>query len=79
MTDHNIATVNQIPDLGSQSDDALVALIGNAKALLAARQRDRCRKATAEIRRLARAHGLDVTVTGQQNTRSTRRSKKKAV
>jgi hypothetical protein len=52
-----------LPALDAQDDDALLAMIGRAQGLLAARKRERQREAVAAIRRMARQHGLDVSVT----------------
>lgn len=43
-------------------DEDLRRVIERARTLLAARATERRRQATAEIRRLAREHGLDVAV-----------------
>lgn len=50
------------PALEAQDDEALLAVIGRAQGLLAARKRQRQREAVAAIRRMARQHGLDVSV-----------------
>lgn len=49
--------------LDAQTDDALRALIARAHGLLDARKAQRRRQALAQIRNLAREHGLDVSVT----------------
>lgn len=50
------------PPLESHSDDGLRALIRQAKELLSARENQRRKQAAAQIRRLAKEHGLDVSV-----------------
>jgi len=49
-------------DLESHSDQALRDLIGDARRILKAREERRKKDALAEIRRIAKAHGLDVAV-----------------
>jgi hypothetical protein len=49
-----------IASLDRQPDETLRDLIARAKALLASRTNERQDRALAEIRRLAREHGLDV-------------------
>ena len=49
-------------DLDSQSDDALRAVIENARSILEARKTERKKQAVAEIRRIAKEHGLDVAI-----------------
>jgi hypothetical protein len=50
-------------DLDSHSDQALRDLIDDARQILKAREARRKKDALAEIRRIARAHKLDVAVT----------------
>lgn len=50
--------------LPQADDDKLVALIAEAQALLDERAKTRKRDALSEIRRLAKAHGLDIAVKG---------------
>lgn len=49
-------------DLESQSDEALRDLIDEAGRILKAREMRRKKDALAEIRRIAKVHGLDVAV-----------------
>lgn len=46
----------------AQTDDRLRELITHARGILAAREEKQKKDALAEIRRLARAHGLDIAV-----------------
>ena len=67
MNEHTTptATTNQELDLKSldrQSDATLTDLIAHAQSLLAARETERKRKAVAEIKALAKAHGLNVAI-----------------
>lgn len=58
-------TATQALDLKSldhASDEVLTDLIAHAQSLLAARESERKRKAVAEIKALAKAHGLDVAI-----------------
>ena len=50
-------------DPESHSDQALRDLIGDARRILKAREERRKKDALAEIRRIAKAHKLDVAVT----------------
>ena len=54
--------VPTIQNLESQSDDDLCSVIEQAKAVLEARESERKKQAVAEIRRIAKEHGLDVAV-----------------
>jgi len=56
-------------DLESQSDQELRDLIGEAGRILKARQERRKKDALAEIRRIAKAHKLDVAVTRRPRKR----------
>jgi len=56
-------------DLESHSDQALRDLIGEAGRILKARQAQRKKDALAEIRRIAKAHKLDVAVTKRPRKR----------
>ncbi|WP_065331621.1 hypothetical protein [Tritonibacter mobilis] len=49
-------------DLEAQSDQELQTLIGKAEAILQARADKRKQEALAEIRRIAKANGLDVAI-----------------
>jgi hypothetical protein len=51
-----------VEGLASQSDDTLRAMIAEASALLESRAQERRKHALAEIQRLARETGLDVSV-----------------
>lgn len=51
-----------VESLASQSDDTLRAMIAEASALLESRAQERRKHALAEIQRLARENGLDVSV-----------------
>jgi hypothetical protein len=62
MTDNQIHDTGILAGLDAQPDDVLLAVIGRAKGVLAARKRTRQREAAATIRRLARQHELDVSV-----------------
>lgn len=56
-------------DLESQSDQELRDLIGEAGRILKAREERRKKDALAEIRRIAKAHKLDVAVTKRPRKR----------
>lgn len=49
-------------NLDAQSDDDLRDVIAQARSVLAARENKRKKQAVSEIRRIAKEHGLDVTV-----------------
>lgn len=51
-----------LKNMDRASDEALTDLIARAKSLLAARETERKRKAVAEIKALAKAHGLNVAI-----------------
>ena len=48
--------------LDSRSDDALRDVIDQAKGILETRESERKKQAVAEIRRIAKEHGLDVAI-----------------
>lgn len=48
--------------LETQSDESLRMLITRARGILAARDEKQKKDALAEIRRIAKAHGLDVAI-----------------
>jgi len=56
-------------DLDSHSDQALRDLIDDARRILKAREERRKKDALAEIRRIAKAHKLDVAVTKRPRKR----------
>lgn len=56
-------------DLERQSDQELCDLIGEAGRILKARQAQRKKDALAQIRRIAKAHKLDVAVTKRPRKR----------
>ena len=51
-----------LKSLDRQSDATLTDLIAHAQSLLAARDTERKRKAVAEIKALAKAHGLNIAI-----------------
>ncbi|MHC2633949.1 hypothetical protein ACVME5_006632 [Bradyrhizobium liaoningense] len=56
------ASLTQTEDLGTMSDDALRALIAQAKSLLATRENKRRNEALVLIRQLAKDHGLGIAI-----------------
>lgn len=62
--------------LDQASDDALQELISKAQALLAERENSRKREAIAKIKKLAKAHGLDVAIEPKNTKRGKRQRRK---
>lgn len=64
-------------NLASQTDEELNAFIDRARNILQARQKERTKSAVAEIRRIAKEHGLDVAI--KKPARKASRSSRKKV
>ncbi len=82
MNEHTTpnATTNPALDLKSldrQSDATLTDLIAHAQSLLAARETERKRTAVAEIKALAKANGLNITIEPTKKRRGRKRANEK--
>ncbi len=66
------------PDLSAFNDAALIALVDDARAILAARETERRKEALAQIKAIAKAHGMTVNVQGKGKGKNAGRSKRAA-
>jgi hypothetical protein len=62
MEPHTAQPVTPPDDLEQRSDEQLQALIVRATSILEAREKERKQRALDEIRQLAKAHGLTVSL-----------------